>query len=265
MRRTVILATVVVVTLVAVPLQALPNAPALGSSGADEGWPSPSSAGVRPGVDIGGNCTANFLFSDPTNTTFYIGTAAHCVDNHAIGDLIRINHGQAIGVLVYSGWKTLDDGGTGRCDFDSAQDFALVRIKDQYEDNIHPAMLAYGGPTHMQRLSSIGDKVLTYGDSPFWAGVDTLQMREGYVVSPGLCITDIYTAGPGLPGDSGSPVVLEEGGTVGVLTTLQFAPEAGSNGVVTLDQAVAFMEKNTALDVELKTWKVFNDGVLPGT
>ena len=42
-------------------------------------WAPASSAAIHPGVQTltdGGQCTANFIFSDGTNT--YIGQAAHC-------------------------------------------------------------------------------------------------------------------------------------------------------------------------------------------
>ena len=40
----------------------------------------------------------------------------------------------------------------------------------------------------------------------------------------------VYTATPGIPGDSGSAFIDAQGRAFGVLSTLQIAPTVGSNG-----------------------------------
>ncbi|HYZ93741.1 MAG TPA: serine protease, partial [Actinomycetota bacterium] len=58
----------------------------------------------------------------------------------------------------------------------------------------------------------------------------------------------VYTASPGIPGDSGSAYMSSNGGALGVLSTIQVAPVAGSNGVSDLGRALAYMKMHTNLD-----------------
>jgi hypothetical protein len=57
---------------------------------------------------------------------------------------------------------------------------------------------------------------------------------------------DVATATPGVPGDSGSGFMNESGGAIGVLSTLQIAPLAGSNGVGDLAKELAYLRANTS-------------------
>jgi hypothetical protein len=56
----------------------------------------------------------------------------------------------------------------------------------------------------------------------------------------------VYTLTPGVPGDSGSAFLSESGQAIGLLTTLQVAPVAGSNGVADLRSARDYMHANTS-------------------
>ena len=63
------------------------QSPMLGATSAGA-WAPAASAAIHPGVQLftnGSQCTANFIFSDGTNT--YIGQAAHCSGTG--GDLSR--------------------------------------------------------------------------------------------------------------------------------------------------------------------------------
>ena len=51
----------------------------------------------------------------------------------------------------------------------------------------------------------------------------------------------MYTATPGIPGDSGSAFMDATGKALGVLSTVQLAPLAGSNGVGDVSREVAYM------------------------
>ena len=63
---------------------------------------------------------------------------------------------------------------------------------------------------------------------------------------------ELYTLSPGVPGDSGSAFVDAEGNAVGLLATLNLAPQAVSNGVIDLADALAYANANGGLgDVEL--------------
>ena len=56
----------------------------------------------------------------------------------------------------------------------------------------------------------------------------------------------VYTLTPGIPGDSGSGYMNASVGAIGVLSTVQLAPLAGSNGVGNLANEVDYMHANAA-------------------
>lgn len=63
----------------------------------------------------------------------------------------------------------------------------------------------------------------------------------------------MYTVSPGIPGDSGSGFVDSNGDALGVLSTVQFAPIAGSNGVGTLAKELAYANSVTGLGLTVAT------------
>ena len=58
-------------------------------------------------------------------------------------------------------------------------------------------------------------------------------------VSPGGWSYDVYTASPGIPGDSGSAFLNASGQAMGILSTVAIAPLAGSNGVGNVGKEIA--------------------------
>ena len=69
--------------------------------------------------------------------------------------------------------------------------------------------------------------------------------------SPGGWSHDVYTLTPGIPGDSGSGFLSSSGGAIGVLSTVQLAPLAGSNGVGDLPKEIAYMQAHGFQEVDL--------------
>jgi hypothetical protein len=57
---------------------------------------------------------------------------------------------------------------------------------------------------------------------------------------------EVYTATPGIPGDSGSAFLNSAGRAMGVLSTVQIAPLAGSNGVGDLGREINYMHANSS-------------------
>jgi hypothetical protein len=55
----------------------------------------------------------------------------------------------------------------------------------------------------------------------------------------------VITLTPGVPGDSGSGFLNDSGGAIGVLSTLQITPLAGTNGVGDLGRALAYLRANS--------------------
>lgn len=236
------------------------------------GWPSKSDAKIRPGVVLStdaGQCTAAFIMASPENRTLYVATASHCVSGLSIGDPVTVGGQSNAGLVAYCSWGTIENqetcpGGTGPTgdQIRDTNDFALVEVKDGHRGSVHPAMLGFGGPTGMANTQSLslGDKVLTYGNSGL-RPADLANAREGYVRSGGGGkSTDVYFGPPSVFGDSGSPAVTGDGQAVGVLSGV--GPD-GSNSISNLDFAVTYMENNTNLTAELKTWSQDGSGVLP--
>ncbi|MGA8217024.1 MAG: serine protease, partial [Solirubrobacterales bacterium] len=88
--------------------------------------------------------------------------------------------------------------------------------------------------------------VYTYGNSELRGGVTALSPKQGIVVQNAASgwSHDVYTLTPGIPGDSGSGFMDASGGAIGILSTVQLAPLAGSNGVGDLAKEIAYMHAN---------------------
>lgn len=229
-------------------------------------WAEAEAATIRPGVQVvsdTGQCTSNFLFVDPTNV--YVGIAAHCVEGLVIGAPLDIAHGAATGTLAYSSWLTMDDVDEQDADAREYNDFALVLLPPEARGLTSPSMQHFGGPTDLAASSAVAprDKVLTYGNSGLRGEVDPASWKEGYVLETSAWSTTIYTATPGIPGDSGSGVLTGDGRALGILVTLTIAPTAGSNGVTHLDMALAYARENAGIDVQLAIAELEDAGLLP--
>lgn len=242
-------------------------------------WPNINDATIRPGVQMrsdGGQCTSNFVFLDPYNTTVYLGFAAHCVgggdssdtngctDNvnpAPIGTKIDVEGANKPAVLVYSSWTAMRKIGESSSEICAVNDFALVALHPDDAPLAHPAMLTFGGPTQLATSVSLGDKVLTFGNTGLRPGPSQLDAREGYVSSSGVWSTTIYAVTPGLPGDSGSGVLTADGAALGLLVTVSLT---GSNGVTNLQKAMDYAG-TYGVPLELGTWAQLSSGSLPET
>lgn len=239
--------------LLILTLAALAVAPASASA-----WAPAATATVHPGVQVvtaGAQCTANFIFVDGGNT--YIGQAAHCSGTGAatdtngcdsaslpLGTPVEIDGASRPGTLVYNSWITMQGNGEADEETCAYNDLALVRIDPADIGSVNPSVPGWGGPTGTASLGDTGSTVYTYGNSSLRGGVTTLSPKQGTVVerSPGGWSTEVYTATPGIPGDSGSGFLNESGAAAGVLSTVAIAPLAGSNGVGDLPREIAYMQ-----------------------
>lgn len=245
------------------------------------GWPSLDEAKLRPGMPIGEftaatgetwpSCTANFVFRTSDNDTLYVGTAAHCVDDLDRGDPVSLAEGVAVARLAYSSWNTSGDEPWEGENFHN--DFALLRVEDEYRDLVHPAILHFGGPTGIAPAPDPGDRLWTYGNTEYREAApqtDRLDPREGIVEDSRSKSTYAYLPGT-VPGDSGSPVMTADGAALGTMSTLNRVwtqrlpdtPPPGSNSVSNLGYALDYLHANTDLRVELVTWEILEPGVLP--
>jgi hypothetical protein len=107
---------------------------------------------------------------------------------------------------------------------------------------------SFGGPTGVGAWDATGSTVYTYGNSSLRGGVTALSPKQGVVLqnTGGGWSHDVYTLTLGIPGDSGSGFLNASGGAIGVLSTVQLAPLAGSNGVGDLPKEITYMQANAA-------------------
>jgi hypothetical protein len=237
--------------LVALALTALAAAPSAASA-----WAPADQATVHPGVQTfteGAQCTSNFVFQDGSNT--YLGQAAHCSGTGAatetdgcdsgslpVGTPVEIDGASQPGTMVYNSWLSMQASGETDAETCAYNDLALIRVNPADVPNTNPSVPGFGGPTGVGSWGGTGSTVYTYGNSSLRGGVTALSPKQGTVVqsSPGGWSHDVYTASPGIPGDSGSGFLNASGGAIGVLSTVQLAPLAGSNGVGTLSNELAY-------------------------
>jgi hypothetical protein len=224
-------------------------------------WAPAGQAAVHPGVQTftdGAQCTSNFVFTEGTNV--YLGQAAHCSGTGAatdtngcesgslpIGTPVEIDGATRPGTMVYNSWLTMQARGETNPDACAYNDFALVRIDPADIGQVNPSVPGFGGPTGVGSAAD-GETVYSYGNSSLRAGVTKLSPKQGVVIfteGNGWSRT-VYTVTPGIPGDSGSGFLNSTGGAIGVLSTLQALPIAGSNGVGDLGRELTYMRANSA-------------------
>ncbi len=156
----------------------------------------------QPGVSAAGcivepaGCTANFIFTDGTSK--YVGTARHCVDK--VGDRVIMQVDTTTLADVGSVVKiTPGEDVPGR-------DFALIKIDPAVAAKwgVNPAIPVVGGPQGIydgcaqQPVKNYGHGyAATVAQGKPQGGLGYVFYDDGY-----------GWAGNGLPGDSGSPVVL---------------------------------------------------------
>jgi hypothetical protein len=224
-------------------------------------WAPADQASVHPGVMTftdGAQCTSNFIFSDSSNV--YIGQAAHCAGTGgatetngcdsgslSIGTPVEIDGASRPGTLVYSSWLTMQSRGETNPDTCQFNDIALVRIDAADVAEVNPSVPGFGGPTGVGN-ADVGETVYSYGNSSLRGGITQLSPKQGTVVQTegGGWSYTVYTATPGVPGDSGSGFLNSSGEGMGVLATIQILPTAGSNGVGDLGHELNYLRANSS-------------------
>ena len=233
-------------------------------------WAPADAAAIHPGVQMyteGAQCTANFVFTDGAGTT-YVGYAAHCAgtgeatDTNGceagslpLGTRVQFVEGGSLvsagttvgeGTLAYSSWLTMqqrDETDQNTCDYN---DLALVRVDADDVAKVNPTVPYWGGPVGINTEgTAAGDTVYSYGNSSLRAGATQLSPKQGTSLgtSGGGWTHPVYTASPGVPGDSGSAFLDAEGNALGTLSTLAIAPLAGSNGVGDLSHELGYAQQ----------------------
>lgn len=221
-------------------------------------YASAETATIHPGTMMytdGAQCTANFVFTDSSGAT-YVGYAAHCAgqgaatdtdgcdtDSLPLGTRVEFVEGGSLvdggevvgsGTLAYSSWLAMQRAGETDADACAYNDFALVKVAADSVADVNPSVPFWGGPTGLDTNGTRAtDDVYSYGNSSLRGGAEPLSPKRGSSLGDegnGWSHT-VYTATPGIPGDSGSAFLSESGQAVGTLSTVQLAPLAGANGV----------------------------------
>ncbi|MGA8846103.1 MAG: hypothetical protein WB471_05765 [Nocardioides sp.] len=239
-------------------------------------WAPAATAKITPGVQMytdGAQCTANFVFTDATDNV-YIGYAAHCAglgaatdtdgclnDSLPLGTPVTFNTGGSLisngtqvgtGTLVYSSWRTMRQIGEKDANTCAYNDFALVKVSNADKGKVNPSIPVWGGPTGVDTDgTAAGDRVFSYGNSSLRFGLSPLSPKTG--ISLGDSAGDggwthpLYTVTPGVPGDSGSAFVSEDGAAIGTLSTLGLAPLPASNNIGDLARELAYAQAHAGI------------------
>lgn len=246
-------------------------------------WAPADDAAIAPGnmtFTDGGQCTSNFVFFDRSDNV-YLGQAAHCAGTGEstetdgcdtgslpLGTKVEVEGAQKPATLAYSSWRTMQAVGETDDDTCAFNDFALVKLARADAAKVNPTIPFFGGPTALGADTRPGQKVLSYGNSSLRMGLELLRPKVGTSLGEaGNGWThNVLTVTPGVPGDSGSAFIDRQGRAFGVLSTLQLAPLAGSNGVSDLGKAVNYMEAHGGPQVDLArgTEKSSRGGLLGG-
>jgi hypothetical protein len=255
-------ATLLLTALVASPVtQAQADLPAR--------WAPAAKAKIRPGVQMftkGAQCTGNFVFSDRVGRV-YVGYSAHCAGkgaatdtngcqtpSHPLGTRVRFARGATLatngttvggGTLAYSSWIKMRQRNMRRGPACAANDFALVRVDRNDRRKVNPSVPFWGGPTGLAtRGAPQGSRVYSYGQS---------SLRPTTALSPKTGASlgrthrgwgwEVYTATPGVFGDSGSGFLNAHGRAFGTLSTVQAAPFPAANGLGDLEHELRFAKR----------------------
>jgi hypothetical protein len=236
------------------------------SSASARDWAPAATATIHPGVQLftnGAQCTANFVYTDAAGAV-YIGQAAHCsgtggqtdtdgcqTQSLPNGTPVEVTGASKPGTLVYNSWTAMHAAGETDPDTCAYNDIGLIKLDPADYGKVNPSVPTMGGPTGLGDTTALGDTIYTYGNSSLRQGVTLLSPKIGKSLgaSGGGWTHLVYTVSPGIPGDSGSGFMDDQGNAFGVLSTLQLAPTVGSNGVSDLRRMLAYARSHGGPDV----------------
>jgi hypothetical protein len=219
-------------------------------------WAPAATAQVHPGVmtfTSGAQCTANFVFT--AGSTVLLGQAAHCAGtggNTATDGCSSptlplgtpVTFAGFTGTIVYSSWAAMQAAKEKDANTCAFNDLALIALPAAAVATTNPSVPTWGGPTGLGAGTTSGDTVYSYGNSELRGGISQLSPKKGTSLgdSGAGWTTQVYMLTPGIPGDSGSGFLDPGGRAFGVLSTIELAPLAGSNGVGNLAKEIAYAQ-----------------------
>jgi hypothetical protein len=197
----------------------------------------------------------------------YLGQAAHCSSTGGqtatdgcdtgslpLGTPVEIVGAAHPGTLAYNSWLAMQAAGETDANTCAYNDLALVRVDPADVAAVNPSVPGFGGPTGLgPSTAMLGDTVYSYGNSSLRLGVTKLSPKQGVVIQGvgGGWSRTVLTVTPGIPGDSGSGFLGQSGQAIGVLSTLQVLPLAGTNGVGDLRKELDYMHSHSPIGAQL--------------
>jgi hypothetical protein len=239
-------------------------------------WAPAATAAIHPGVQTytaGGQCTANFVFTDSAGNV-YVGQAAHCSGTGAatdtngcdagsqpLGTPVTFNTGGSLisdgtvvgrGTMVYNSWLTMQARGETDPNACAYNDLALVKVNAEDVAKVNPSVPFHGGPVGINTTgTAAGDKVYSYGNSSLRFGISQLSPKVGISLgddpADGGWTHPLYTVTPGVPGDSGSAFLDASGKAVGTLSTLGLLPLPLSNNIGDFAHELAYAQAHSGI------------------
>jgi hypothetical protein len=218
--------------------------------------------GIHPGDETftnGAQCTANFVFSDGTNT--YLGQAAHCSSTGSntdtngcttqslpLGTPVTILGANHPGTLAYNSWIAMQQAGEADANTCAYNDLALIKIDPADVGLVSPNIPHWGGPVGINTAGTTsGDFVYSYGNSILRLDVTALSPKIGISQGDdgGGWTHIVTTVTPGIPGDSGSAFLDANGNALGDLSTLSVGVPGGvQNNVSDLSHELNWMHSH---------------------
>ena len=242
-------------------LPAILVATAPGTRAATPAWAPASAATIHPGSQTYTNsaqCTANFVYVDGAQV--YLGQAAHCSSTGGssqtdgctakslpLGTAVRIIGARRPAVMVYNSWLTMQALGEKNVDTCAFNDLALLQLDPVDLGSVNPSIPFWGGPVGLNTAGTVaGDPVYFYGHSALLLGQSQLSPRQGQSrgdTGHGWSHV-VLVLPPGVPGDSGSGFLDQQGQALGVLSTIDVGTDP-SNGVGDLSRELAYLHAHT--------------------
>lgn len=202
----------------------MPHALSVPESGAQTLAPGEA---IQPGqrlITPSGSCTLNFVYDgiDGLAGKVYIGTAAHCF--RSLHDAASTPMHGAFGHVVYMG----DYFGANVPDHDNGipgeqYDFALIEVKPEFHHAVRAEVVGHPGlprsGVYPPGAVLLGDRLDLSGHGVgFSTTQQTRESRFGFYWRDFQ--TEWQAVAPIMPGDSGGPVLHEDGRAFGVVTHL---------------------------------------------
>ncbi|MFP5071795.1 trypsin-like peptidase domain-containing protein [Pseudonocardia nantongensis] len=245
-----------------------PEATAVGAATSARALPAGPVTAVSPGPDaIGpgtvtetagaGLCTAGFVFTSGERT--FLAQAAHCAGTGDEAETdgctsatvplrtpVRVHgrEGTVTGSLAWSSWTTMQTRGETDPDTCAYNDLALVELPAATTTGA--AVPFFGGPTGIADTPpAAGAPVYGLSNAPGPDGARTTAARAGTAAGEvgGGWGHAVYTMSPGVAGESGSPLLDDDGAAVGVLSSLTTTGDRASIEYTDLGRALDYARR----------------------